>query len=90
MRKLIKHLSNLKDAFRVLEIMDNAGVDIEQVSGFEGSEEYWKIKPKWYVSEQQAKDLRTIVLHKEHYKKSSKLLHSLFYKNTIYGFRDFY
>lgn len=90
MKKLIKNLSNIKDAIRVLEIMDKAGVDIEQVEGFEGSEKYWRIKPKWYVSEQQAKDLKTIVLHKEHYTKSSRLFHKLFYKNTRYGYRDFY
>lgn len=86
MIKLIKHLSNLKDAFRVLEIMDKmGGVDIEQASGFEGSEKYWRIKPKGYVSEQEAKDLRTICLYKEHYEQSSKLFHRLFYKNKIYG-----
>ncbi len=90
MIKLIKHISNIKDAFRVLEIMDKAGVDIEQVSDFDGSEKYWRIKPKWYVSEQEAKDLRTICLHKEHYKKSSKLFHKMFYRHTIYGYRDFY
>jgi len=90
MIKLIKHLSNLNDAFRVLEIMDKAGVDIEQVSGFEGSEKYWMIKPKWYISKQEAEDLRTICLHKEHYKKPSKLFHRLFYSHIIYGYRDFY
>lgn len=88
--KLIKYLSNIKDAFRVLEIMDKTGVDIEQVSDFDGSEKYWSIKPKWYVSEQEAKDLRTICLFKEHYKKPSKLFHKLFYKNMRYGYRDFY
>ena len=83
--KLIKNLSNLKDAFRVLEIMDKIGVDIEEIS-----ENSWKIKPKWYVSEKEAKDLRIICLYKKHYKKSSKLFHKLFYKKTRYGYRDFY
>ena len=90
MIKLIRHLSNLNDAFRVLEIMDKAGVDIEQVSRLDGLEERWMIKPKWYVTEQQAKDLRTICLYKKHYKKSSKLFHNLFYRHINYGYRDFY
>ena len=85
MVKLIKNLSNIKDAFRVLEIMDKVGVDIEEIS-----ENRWKIKPKCHISEEEAKDLRVICLYKEHYKKSSKLFHALFYKNTRYGYRDFY
>lgn len=90
MIKLIKHLSNLKDAFRVLEIMDRASVDIEQVSSLSDSEKCWSIKTKRYVSEQDAKDLRTICLYKEHYKKPSRLFHKLFYSHTRYGYRDFY
>lgn len=91
MIKLIKNLSNLKDAFRVLEIMDKmGGVDIEQVSGFEGSEDCWKIKQKMYLYEEDAKDLRTICLYKQHYKRTSKLFHKLFYRHMIYGYRDFY
>lgn len=88
--KIIKYLTNIKDAFRVLEIMDRASCDIEKVTrdGLENYD-YWVIKPKFYVSEKEAKDLRKIVLYKEHYKDSSKLLHSIFYRNRRYGTRDF-
>lgn len=86
-RRLIKDLSNLRDAFRVLEIMDKAGVDIEQV---EGCEKYWRIKPKYYVTERDAKDLQAITLFKYHYKKPSRIFHKLFYNDRRYGYRDFY
>ena len=36
MRKLLKKISDLKNAYRVLEIMDKAGCDIEQVSNMNG------------------------------------------------------
>lgn len=62
MRKLLKKISDLKNAYRVLEIMDKAGCDIEQVSNMNG---YYKLEPKWYVSERDAKDLQKIVLHKK-------------------------
>lgn len=48
MRKLLKKISDLKNAYRVLEIMDKAGCDIEQVSNMNG---YYKLKPNcdiWY------------------------------------------
>lgn len=91
MRKLIKHLSNLKDAFRVLEIMDKCGCDIEKITR-DGLDkyDYWIIKPKWYVSGKDAKDLQTIILHKIHYIKESKLFRKLFYRRFRAGTRDFY
>ena len=48
MRNFIKDLSNLKDAFGVLEIMDKCGCDIEKVTrdGLDKCD-YWMIKPKW-------------------------------------------
>ena len=92
MRKLIKHLSNLKDAFRVLEIIDHmGGVDIEKVTR-DGLDKYnyWQVKPKHYLSEKDARDLQTIGLHKEHYSKESKLFRWLFYRDFVAGSRDFY
>lgn len=92
MRKLIKHLSNLKDAFRVLEIIDHmGGVDIEKVTqdGLDKGD-YWRIKPKRYVSERDARDLQIIGLYKEHYSKESKLFRWLFYRQFREGSRDFY
>ena len=90
-KKLIKHLSNLKDAFRVLQIMDKCGCDIEKVTR-DGLDkyDYWIIKPKWYVSGKDAKDLEKIVLFKEHYSKESKLFRRLFYRRFKAGTRDFY
>lgn len=92
MRKLIKHLSNLKDAFRVLEIIDHmGGVDIEKVTR-DGLDkyDYWLIKPKCYLSEKDARDLQKIGLHKMHYSKESKLFRWLFYRRYRAGTRDFY
>lgn len=91
-RKLIKSLSNLKDAFRVLEIIDHmGGVDIEKVTrdGLDKGD-YWQIKPKCYLSEKDARDLQTIGLFKRHYYKESKLFRKLFYNRFREGTRDFY
>ena len=68
MRNFIKDLSNLKDAFRVLEIMDKCSCNIEKVTrdGLDKCD-YWTINPKCYVSEKDAKDLQTIILFKRHY-----------------------
>lgn len=91
MRNFVKDLSNLKDAFRVLEIMDKCGCDIHKVTrdGLDKSD-YWMIKPKWYVSEKDAKDLQTIILFKRHYSRESKLFRRLFYGRFKPGSRDFY
>ena len=87
-RKIIKDISNLRDAFRVLEIMDYiGGIDIEKV---DWSEKYWRIKSKGYLLEKDAIDLQKITTFKQHYKKQSKLFHKLFYRNYRYGYRDFY
>lgn len=91
-RKIIKDLSNLKDAFRVLEIIDHmSGVDIEKVTR-DGLDkyDYWNVIPKNYLSKRDAEDLQTIGLHKEHYSKESKLFRWLFYRRFRAGSRDFY
>ena len=91
MKKIIKNLSNLKDAFRVLEIIDHmGGVDIEKVRDGLEKYDYWEVKPKHYLSEKDAMDLRTIGLYKEHYSKESKLFRWLFYRKFRAGTRDFY
>ena len=87
-KKLLAKISDLPNAYRVLDIMDNAGCDIEEV--FNANYYiYYKIKPKWYVSQQDAYDLRTIVLHKEHYKKCNNLWYKIFH-NTRKGKRFLY
>lgn len=87
--KLIDKLFNLKSAFRVLEIMDKCGADIENMSP-SCEEEYpecWAIRPKWYVNREDAEDLRRIVLYGYYYKNPPKLMHRLFYNDTRYGCR---
>ena len=76
-KNLLARISDLPNAYRVLEIMDNAGCDIEKI---ETLHDMYRIKPKWYVTEQEAKDLRTIVLYKEHYKKRSKIWYIIFHR----------
>lgn len=82
MKKFLKKLSDVKNAMRVLEIMDNCGCDIEFVDG-SGK---WKIKPKWYVSKEEAEDLQTIVLFNQHYCKRSKIWNIIF-PNIRDGYR---
>ena len=87
MEKLFKKLADIPNALRVLEIMDECGgVDIERVDrkGFEHSE-YYRIKPKGYVSQKEAEDLRKITLYKQHYKKRSR-----FWKIIFPNVRDDY
>lgn len=83
-KKILAKISDLPNAYRVLDIMDNAGCDIEEMR-----KGYYKIIPKWYITEQEAKDLRTIVLHKQHYKKRSKIWYIIFY-NVREGYRFLY
>ena len=66
--KVMSRIYDLPNAFRVLDIMDEAGCDIEQV---EDLNDKWIIEPKWYVSEQEARDLQTIILFKAQYKHRS-------------------
>lgn len=76
-KRFLAKLSDLPNAYRVLEIMDNAGCDIEKI---ETTTDKYRIKPKWYITEQEAKDLRTIILYKEHYKKRSNIWYLIFHK----------
>ena len=87
MKKFLSKISDIKNAMRVLEIMDKCGCDIEKVTrdGLDKCD-YWTIKPKWYVSEQDAKDLRTIILHKRHYYKRNKIWKIIF-PNIRDGYR---
>lgn len=87
MKRFFKKLSDIKNAMRVLEIMDKCGCDIEKVTrdGLEKCD-YWRIKPKWYVSEKDAKDLQNVILHNYHYGKRSKIWKIIF-PNIIDGSR---
>lgn len=77
MRKFLRRLSDLPNAYRVLDIMDKAGCDIEEVITRNCSI-YYRIKPKWWVSKKDAEDLRKIVLYKEHYKERNKIWYKIF------------
>ena len=87
MKRFLAWISDIKNAMRVLEIMDKCGCDIEKVTrdGLDKGD-YWKIVPKWYVSEKDAKDLQTICLYKEHYCKRSHLWERIF-PNIREGYR---
>ena len=90
MKKFLAKISDIKNAMRVLEIMDKCGCDIEHVAR-DGLDEYdyWKIVPKWYVSGKDAEDLQEIVLHKQHYCERSKLWKIIF-PNIREGYRYLY
>ena len=83
-RKWIARLYDLPNAYRVLDIMDRAGCDIECVEDME----MWRIKPKWYVAEDEAKDLQRICLFKGQYKERSSLGQFLFYRVFFRQFRE--
>ena len=85
MKKFFKKLSDIRNAMRVLEIMDKCGCDIEKMCE-DNVERSWRIKPKWYVTKEEAEDLRKIVLYKQHYCKRSKMWEIIF-KNTRDGYR---
>ena len=57
MKKFLAQISDIKNAMRVLEIMDRCGCDIEEVDGMN----YYRIKPKYYVSRKDAEDLKNII-----------------------------
>ena len=86
-KKLLKKISDIPNALRVLEIMDECSVDIVKVSrnGFDNLD-YWEIKPKHYISKEKAEELRRIVLYKEHCRSRSKLWKIIF-PNYREGYR---
>ena len=85
MKRFLAKISDIKNAMRGLEIMDECGCDIEYIE----ESDRWKIKPKWYVSKRDAEDLREIILHKQHYCKRSKLWNIIF-PNIRDGYRYLY
>ncbi len=66
MKRFLAKISDIKNAMRVLEIMDECGCDIEKITrdGLDKGD-YWKITTKWYVSEKDAKDLQKICLFRK-------------------------
>ena len=74
MKKFLAKISDIKNAMRVLEIMDRCGCDIEEVDGMN----YYRIRPKYYVSRTDAEDLRKIISYKEHYCKRSRIWNIIF------------
>ena len=89
MKKLLKRISDIPNALRLLDIMDAAGgVDIERVyhNGLHHHVDCWEISTKRYLSEEDAKDLQAITLFKYHYKNRSKIW-KLFLPDVREGFR---
>ena len=76
-KNILAKISDLPNAYRVLEIMDNAGCDIEKIESI--PYDWYRIKPKWYVNRKEAEDLRTIILYKEHYQKRNKIWYKIFH-----------
>lgn len=86
-KSIIAKILDLPNAYRVLEIMDNVGCDIEKIEITDC--DWYRIKPKWYVTKQEAEDLRTIILYKNHYKKRNKIWYKIFH-NLREGSRFLY
>ena len=84
-KKILIRIYDLPNAFRVLDIMDNCGCDIEKVQNLNG--DYWKIKPKWYVTEKEATDLQKIVLFKEDFYKRKRFWKKLIFRNVRDNYR---
>ena len=88
-KRLLARISDLPNAYRVLDIMDNAGCDIEPIT-----DRYYRIKPKWYVSKQDAEDLQSIVLFKRQYKKRSNIWYMIFHRNKdsrlLYEYKKYF
>lgn len=90
LRRKIARLYDLPNAYRVLDIMDNAGgVDIHpgvNVAGqvFEGE---YDIKIKCWLSEEDAKDLQRITLFHRQYKPRKGFAHWIF-RRVFRQFRD--
>lgn len=82
-KKLIARIFDLPNAFRVLDIMDQAGCDIKQVD----DTGWWAIYPKWYVSKQDAEDLRRIILSKQQYKARNRLWYRVVFRQYRSGYR---
>ena len=87
-KQFIARIYDIPNAFRVLDIMDKCGCDIERADNYGIiTHKSWRIKPKWYVTEQEAKDLQEIILFKQQYRRRSKLWNKLFFRHFRYGCR---
>ena len=92
-KRLLARISDLPNAYRVLDIMDNAGCDIEPITNM-NHRTYYRIKPKWYVSKQDAEDLQSIILFKRQYKKRSNIWYMIFHRNKdsrlLYEYKKYF
>ena len=79
LKRLLAIIYDIPNALRVIEIMDEAGVDIYKVDrpGCDGGD-FWEVVPKWYLSGKDAHDLQNITLFGKQYRKRSKLWHWIF------------
>lgn len=81
MKRWLMILFDIKNALRVLEIMDKAGCHIEQVELIEGTSCYYRIKCPYWVTEEQAKDLKKICQGKGQYTKRNPLWYKLIFRD---------
>ena len=86
-KSIIAKILDLPNAYRVLEIMDMAGCDIEEIEPYGDK---YRIKPKWYVTKEEAEDLQNIILHNQNYKKVNKLWYKLLGIREGFRFQYYY
>ena len=79
-KRFISRIYDLPNAFRVLDIMDECGANVERDERF-SSGDCWKVTVPWYLTEKEADDLITIVLYKRQYKKRSKFWKKYIFRN---------
>lgn len=77
-RRFLSRVYDLPNAFRVLDVMDEAGCRIKPMND---DKTYWQIESPWYVSQKSAEDLRRIVGSKRQYKERNPLWHRVFFPN---------
>lgn len=75
-RRFLSRVYDLPNAFRVLDVMDEAGCRIKPMND---DKTHWQIEAPWYVSQKSAEDLRRIVSYKRQYKERNPLWHRVFF-----------
>ena len=86
LKRLLALIYDLPNAYRVLEIMDKAGVDIEPHKPFGHDDVVWVVRTKWWLNEKDAKDLQSIVLHNHQYKRRSMFLFHLLFGHEFHEY----
>lgn len=80
-RRFLARLYDLPNAFRVLDIMDEAGISFEIMPHTDKYFRYCRISCPYYVTEKDANDLQTIVQYKQQFKPRSTLWTRLIFRS---------